>query len=107
MSERITTETKLYRLGTFVLKLEHHEIEGAETNKPTIQGAALHILHDWRLAQDTREEAFDSLYRALSKTDGFQNLASQLEEWAEDTSAATKQPLISIGMQSVLKASFV
>ena len=84
LSQRLTNYGNLRSLSYTGLKVNHHQIESAITNKPNdVQSAAYEILQTWRKQYQSREEAFSHLYSAL-RVSQLNMLAQELVEWEKN-----------------------
>ena len=78
ISQRLTNYGNLRSLAYRGLKLDHHEIERAIVNsKSDVQAAAHDVLRTWFKNQNNKEEAFNSLHKALQESQ-LQMLADEL-----------------------------
>ena len=90
LSQRLTNYGNLRSLAYTGLKVNHHQIESAITNKPNdVQSAAYEILQTWQKQYQNREEAFSHLYSAL-RVSQLNMLAQELVEWGENKTRAVE-----------------
>ena len=79
LAQRVTNEEEFLRLGRGVLQLPDHEVRSALTEYKHAL-AARQLLEHWAKNQYSPEEAYNSLYRALSNY-GWRQLAGVLSQW--------------------------
>ena len=90
LSQRLTNYGNLRCLAYTGLKVKHHQIESAITNNPNdVQSAACGILQIWMKQYESREEAFNHLYLALTASQ-LNMLAQELMEWGEEKIITTE-----------------
>ena len=79
VAQRITDENELQHLGLKILKVRENKVASALYNKRNIQGAALVVLKTWYDSQESRQEAYRSLYTELVNN-GRQLWAKELKQ---------------------------
>ena len=65
VAQKITDENELQHLGLKILKIRANTVDSALTNKKDIRDAALEVLKTWYHNQQSRQEAYRSLYTEL------------------------------------------
>ena len=102
LSERVSTEKELRKLGVQVLKLPDYPVKTALTNNPRcIQSAAYDVLNLWSKQYRRRQDAYADLKTSLgmSRMDGLIDAFTQWVEFSETrpllTSKSTSLSLIS------------
>ena len=79
MAQRITDESQLRHLGLNILKLSTAKVDSALHDKKYIQDAAYKVLQTWYVDQESRQEAYRTLYIELLNN-GRQLWATELKQ---------------------------
>ena len=89
LSEKITSDEELMKLGVKGLELPDFKIKSALYDNKHIQSAAYEVLSAWRKQYESSQEAFQNLIAALVKVE-MKQLVAELQEWTHGTVVQTK-----------------
>ena len=79
VAQRITDKSELRHLGLNILKVPANKVDSTLTNERDIQDAAYTVLQTWYHNQQSRQDAYKSLYRELVNN-GRQLWANELKQ---------------------------